>query len=249
MGSLEVSLASLDGRRRITAPLDGWGLLEFEGWDDLPGLRGSSAPRPLGDGNYTRTQTYREGLSGTLVMVYESTASDVARQAKIARGILAGPVEITVTDHDGEATSRRVDIAKMTVQERHTPDERLKVALVWDAADPVAYGPAVPRLTGETVRNLGTMPVSPVITITGPVAAGVVITEVETGRVMRWAGTLRTGQVLRLDRAQVVAMVDGAPSLQLRRTDWPLVPPGEQRTYLVSPSVGARMTIFERSGW
>lgn len=143
------------------------------------------------------------------------------------------------------------------------PDDRgrrhVRFAVDVIAPDPRRYsaGEQVSALSAPVVvRNSGTAPMSPTITVTQVVGApSVTVTEVETGRQVIFTKrgptgapvNLAAGDVLMLDPGEGVAFLNGALTLGVSRSEWPEVPPGSARTYQLSRS--GQLTAVQRSAW
>ena len=225
----------------------GWYLLRggLDGWDDLAELKGSSESWALEHGDAEILSLLRQGTSGTLRLRFRGLRAEVAAANARVNGLFARPLLMAVQDHDGVLRSRRVRIHATQAIDRHGPDHILTVSAVWHAADPRRYGVAVDKLAGAAVTNHGTAPTSPVLRIKGPFAA-TTITEQETGRVVRWQGSVSSTETLILDPALGVGTINGEPRMGLRQFEWPLIPAGEARTYTASAGV---LTIEHRSAW
>lgn len=243
---LSVSLVSrLDTSRRIDFSDDGWYLRKLDGWDDLPDRKSVSQSLALSHGSTQVDDMRRDAISGSLAARFRGSAEAVAAANIRLLALCSEPLKMWVTDHDGIARCRDVQVESIAVPDRHFPDTMVSASITWTAADPRRYSPMVPVTRGR-VHNHGTAPTSPVLVVTGPVGSGVTVTEVETGRATRWAGSLQAGQELRLDPASGFATVDGKVVMGLRRAEWPLIPPGEARSY---QATAGKLTVEHRSGW
>lgn len=223
-----------------------WALYGLDGWDDLSAGKSDDHVLALGHGSIqAMADPLRQATSGTLRVGFDGTAAEVAEANLALWALCAYPLRMTVTDHDGVPRSRRVVVEQGLAPDRHQIDERMTASLVWSAADPRRYGEPVVIPAGANCVNEGTAPVSPVILLSD-VSSTVSVTEVETGRILRWQGTVAPGKVLRVDPALGVATVDGAPVMGLRRFEWPIIPPGGSRSYTVT---GASLSVECRSAW
>ena len=241
-----VSLVSrIDASRRIDFGDGGWYVRMIEGWDDLPDRKGSPQPLALTHGSSSLDSTRRASASGSLVVRFRGSAEAVAEENAKLLALCAEPLQLWITDHDGMARGRDVMVESVPVRNRHLPDTMVTATITWTAADPRRYSPMTPITNGKA-HNHGTAPTSPVLVITGPVRGEVEVTELETGRGIRWVGNLTAGEQLRIDPATGYATVDGSVVMGLRRADWPEIPPGEARTYHAS---SGRLTVEHRSGW
>lgn len=223
----------------------GFYVTDLRGWDDLAPARFEGGPFSLAHGSSSGLPGLRDSISGTLGIEFEGSPATVAEKNAELLALCAQPLLLTVTDHDGVARSRRIVVEQVRVSDRHDPDELLTASITWTAVDPRRYSAMVPVTSGKA-HNHGTAPTSPVLVVTGPVSSGVTVTEVETGRATRWVGSLQAGQDLRLDPASGFATVDGKVVMGLRRAEWPLIPPGEARSY---QATAGKLTVEHRSGW
>lgn len=241
-----VSLVSrIDASRRIDFGDGGWYVRMIEGWDDLPDRKGAQQSLALMHGSTPLDNTRRASASGSLVVRFRGSAEAVAEENAKLLALCAEPLQLWVTDHDGMARGRDVMVESIPVRNRHLPDTMVTATITWTAADPRRYSPMVP-ITNGRAHNHGTAPTSPVLVVAGPVKGGTEIVEVETGRLVRWAGDLPAGRQLRIDPGSGYATVDGAVVMGLRRAEWPEIPPGESRTYRAT---AGKLTVEHRSGW
>lgn len=246
---IRVSLRPVDGSPGIDFERRGvgrWYLQAIEGWDELARHKAGIDQLALDHGAAMPEELLRTSASGVLRVRYRSDEGDVAVQNARLVGLCAKHLELSVQDHDAITRTRRIVIEEVQVSNRHFPDGILTASIIWSAPDPRRYGPSEKVAAGATVTNIGTAPTSPVMTVTGPATSPVTITENQTGRVMRWAGSLGTGSVLTLDARRGVAMVDGRVTMGLRQMAWPVVPPGESRSYRVSSGT---LGVEHRSAW
>lgn len=218
---------------------------DLRGWDDLAPMRHSAGDYALAHGAPPGQRMLRRTITGTLGVEYAGQPAAVAEKNAELLALCAGPLTLTITDHDGVTRCRDIVVEQVKVENRHDPDEVLSASITWTAADPRRYSPMTPITSGKA-HNHGTAPTSPVLVVTGPVKGEVEIVEVETGRGIRWAGDLFAGQKLRIDPATGYATIDGSVVMGLRRADWPEIPPGEARTYRAS---AGKLTVEHRSGW
>lgn len=224
---------------------DGFYVTDLRGWDDLAPLRDKPEEFALTHGGASGWRNLRGSITGTLGIEFEGTPATVAEKNARLLALCAEPLTLTVIDHDGITRCRDIVAEQVKVENRHDPDEVLSASITWTAADPRRYSPMVPITTGKA-HNHGTAPTSPVLVVAGPVKGGTEIVEVETGHLVRWAGDLSAGQQLRIDPGSGYATIDGAVAMGLRRAEWPIIPPGQSRTYRAT---AGRLTVEHRSGW
>lgn len=105
------------------------------------------------------------------------------------------------------------------------------------------------------IHNPGTAPADVLFRVAGPPdyadAGNFAITEVETGRVVQWAGTLLTGQELVLTGRTGTVMLNGTGNRRggLVRAEWPEIPGGQTRTYLFEADGELLLTVEAAPAW
>lgn len=111
-------------------------------------------------------------------------------------------------------------------------------------------------LSGKvTFVNPGTAPTDPVFRVQGPPdftpAGNFMITEVETGRVLQWNGTIGHGQELVLDSrtGSVLLEVTGDRIGGLVRDQWPEIPGSTTRTYQFEAVGGLTLSVEAYPAW
>lgn len=127
----------------------------------------------------------------------------------------------------------------------------------------VDFGTA-PVASTVTITNTGTAPAHPLFTIVAVADActNPVITEVSTGNTPTYAGTLATGDQLQINTDDFAAQGVPGHGVVLNGTrnqrallrlagDWPMVPPGESRSYRFDAGSGttATLAVQLRSAW
>lgn len=108
------------------------------------------------------------------------------------------------------------------------------------------FGEKMPSIGSVTLRNHGTAPGTPVFTVTGPTpSAGFVITDIGTGRRIRYFGTIPVGSALTIDARRGVVLLNGVAdrSYEAVIDGWPTVPPRTTRDFLFE-SLGAHATAI-----
>lgn len=102
----------------------------------------------------------------------------------------------------------------------------------------LTFGPP-PTSNGEvTVSNPGSAPASPVFSIAGPTPeGGFTITDVASGRRVRFVGSVPAGSTLVMDASDGSVLIDGTGdrSGDTLATLWPIVEPGATATYMFTP--------------
>lgn len=102
-----------------------------------------------------------------------------------------------------------------------------------------------------TLRNEGLAEIFPTYEVDGW-APDFTITEVETGRRLRYVGVVPEGQALTLDASTGAVLLEGEDrGGNLRIAEWGAIPPRSSRTYLFeSPSgLDAKLTMKAVPGW
>lgn len=112
---------------------------------------------------------------------------------------------------------------------------------------------------GETgavqIHNSGKAPADPVLRVQGPPGyadgGDFKVTEVETGRVMQWRGTILTGQELVLDSRYGTVLLEGTGDRKggLIRNQWPEIPGGQTRTYQFETDSDLTLILEAAPAW
>ncbi|MGD7790113.1 hypothetical protein ACQCX2_17525 [Propionibacteriaceae bacterium Y1700] len=99
------------------------------------------------------------------------------------------------------------------------------------------------------ITNIGTADIEPRFTLYGPMPDGFRIIEVETGRQIIYRAAI-TGSAI-VDPTEGVVLVNGLPKYGLIRYQWPKVPGGTSRRYIVDQPtrVPISVKINWASGW
>jgi hypothetical protein len=106
--------------------------------------------------------------------------------------------------------------------------------LVYPLAYPLAYGASV---TGRvSAANVGSAPVSPVFTITGPIGVGFQVTSIEDGMAQQYNGPLGSMDSVVIDTRTGSVILNGTADRRglLSYSSWPSIPAGASRTFAFS---------------
>lgn len=105
------------------------------------------------------------------------------------------------------------------------------------------------------VYNQGYAPADVTFRVQGPPdytqAGNFTVTEVETGRVISWEGTILTGQELVLDGRMGTVVLEGTGNRSggLTRAEWPEVPGRQTRTYQFEADGDLTLTVEAAPAW
>lgn len=121
------------------------------------------------------------------------------------------------------------------------------------AVDPRKYAlsntsTALPGTGGTTATNTGTVETWPTLTVEGPGSGNVIVSNVTTGRTVRFDVTLGAGETLVADFRNATLTVDGIQRQELVHSVtswWPLV----AGSNVITNSGGGTRTLVHRAAW
>lgn len=266
--SITLGGITLGGLDRV----DGFAFREISGWYGAPGLRGSLDAIPGNHGSFARVDKYRDSAAITIEgSIVADSRSDVEALISTATQAWESATTLTVVDETG-AWSRAVEVDQVSFPENQGWMRHVTFTIDMIAPDPVRYrdvvvlGPVgLPVLDGGlflpasmpwdlgvdvrsvlTVVNDGSVPVFPVVRLSGSASSVVVL-----------AGPRRlgfgafTGDLV-FDAADRRGFLNGADvTRQMTRRDWPVVPAGATHEFTfeaVAPSPDFRMSVEYRIG-
>lgn len=251
---------------------DGVYLSGLSGWDDLPDGRGSPDDIPQAHGSFPRSRVWRASkaptATGAIVAPTRERAEQLRTQMKTL-GALA--TSMTVTDLTGRWTSA-AEVEDISFNDPGAWSTYIPFTIDVLVTDPVRYtdllmvGPVgLPTQSGglflpaalpwdlgmldmavADVVNTGSLPVLPVVRLTGSASSVVIHGGPRTVSFGAFDGELV------IDNLQRRAFLNGADvtrSLILR--NWHQIPAGESHGFFfeaVAPSPGASMTVEYRIG-
>jgi len=212
--------------RGLTISRDtGYRVTAISGWEDLPDLTSTDEPRAFRDGDITRPR-YARGrvvtVEGHLTDPGATGGLVAALQIAAARSDQVEPLSITLF---GRRLTAQARIVRRTLpQDLGYQVGRQRWALQWSCPDPLRFGPLVgspaTRLPGAAtgvvlpttlpaalgsagnavdVPNDGNAAYRPVLRVTGPTAGGFQISDIATGRRLRYAADVPVGETVTVD--------------------------------------------------
>ena len=232
-------------------------------WDSLPDSKTPVEPRPQAHGNNQPAEDFREGPLISVEGWYRGTTRvDALTMRRNLVGALAGKnLRLTVTDELGP-TSRDVSVRGVPLGDLFGAFFAFNVNVL--AYDSRRYGPTatvstgVPALTGGrtwpatwpitwtgggstgrvTALNPGTAETYSLFEVTGGLSGGFSITEVGTGREIRFEREIPVGSTVFVNPRTGEVYID-APGNDvsgfLTRADFATVPPAGQSIYQFVP--------------
>ena len=222
----------------------------FSDWYSVPDSKSDIHERTNGHGAHGIAVDWKSSLVLEMDGWFRGAAWLSMMNALRATASTGRMVTVSVTDDDG-TTSRSVSVRRFVP----TPDPGARVcefSLLMVALDPLRYGPAVSVSTGlptagtgitypisypitygvagdpgrVTVSNAGTAPTYSILEITGGMSGGFELTEISTGRVLRFERPVPYGSTVYLNPRTGRASIDGQSDVSgsLTRADWWSVP-------------------------
>lgn len=253
---VKVGSIAMDGTYRQEEGIYRVGPRFFSDWYSVPDSKADIRERPVAHGAFGIATDWRSSLVLEMDGWFRSDAWLSMMNALRATASTGRMVTVSVTDDEG-TTSRDVSVRRFVP----APDPGARVcefSMLMVALDPLRYGPAAAVSTGlptggsgivypitypisygvagnpgrVTVSNAGTAPAYSVLEITGGMSGGFELTEVTTGRVIRFERPVPAGSTVYLNPRTGRASIDGQSDVSgyLTRKEWWSVPAGGSRT-------------------
>ena len=217
-----------------------WFLTLLGDWDNVPESKSEIRERPQAEGAYTVARDYRNSLPFSIKGVFLGSSHNDAVEAKrLVKTVLAkgAPIVVTVTDVDGPMR-RKASVRSLVFEPDYEGNEcAFTVDLV--AFDPLMYGPprtlstGVPESGGGLVLpfgatgifwdfgrdvdtgriqffNAGSAPTWGQIDVRGGMTDGFVVTNVTTGKRVRFSREIPANSVVSVNLRTGRAWIDSA---------------------------------------
>lgn len=269
----ELGGVTLHGFAAGAGPFTGLMVSNIPGWRGLSGARGDGDPIPGANGVYETIRTLREGKSFALIgaAIADTEAEASALLATLEGAVGGAPVMMRVHDATG-AWWRRVEILNLTPADRWA-ERRIPFVIDLFAMDPVRYrdpvtlGPVgLPSKDGGlelpeefpwffgggqskpqiVVENTGTVPLYPVIRVTGGFG-GVTVRDMTGGRSLELPMAFAEGSEVVFDSRNSRALRNGREvTIAMTRRQWPVIPKGATHVFdfrVTAPSGSPQMFI------
>lgn len=248
----------LGGLRLPDWATDGWVFRELEDWHSLSASKTPVNERPKTRGAFGVSSVDRESLAFSLGVSYLGSGrlDLLTAQRMLKAAVGDGPVVMSVTDELGSSW-RSVTVEAITAADTWDENGEFDIDLI--ARDPIMYGtpstdstglpvpgtgivfPIVfpielgePASRGELVlENSGSVPVSPVFTMSGGGVESFTVTALSTQRRLTWSASVGGGSVVVLDGRKRRALLNGGyvSAVFLSSREWPSVAPGSTETF------------------
>lgn len=228
---------------------------EITGWDDLPELITTGAPRARAHGSHVGSRFAR-----SRIVTIAGSIADRAARDELATTLMADtPVQSDVLDLTVETFGRRLTAGAQLVRRSLPVGEnyasgKVPFALQWECPDPLRYGPAQPTYSvglpvatggldypltypmdygfaGDTGQialfNGGTADASILMRVTGPIPQGFAISAGE--QLLVYPLEVPAGQTIDIDTATGSVLIEGTAERRaaLAWADFMQVPAGQ----------------------